>query len=150
MRCGVLRPRRTIGGYQAIATGIAVSMLLSGCAESRSARFGFLPNAQPLVTLLVSRNGAVVERECPKVAFPGRVVGCHVTSSVTLPDGSSVRAVKIVRYTDALPSKLAFEIDIHELCHAVAALQHIEDPCHGGNAGVISSARPGGDTLRAR
>ena|SRR5882762_1557590 len=133
-----------------MATGMAVSMLLSGCAESRSARFGLLPNAQPLVTLLVSRNGAVVERECPKVAFPGRVVGCHVSSPVTLPDGLSVRAVTIVRYTDSLPSKLAFEIEGHELCHAVAALQHIDDPCHVGNAGVISSALPGGDTIRPR
>ena len=47
------------------------------------------------------------------------------------------RAVKIVRYTDRLPSEMAFEIDLHELCHVVAALQPIADPCHNGNGGTI-------------
>jgi hypothetical protein len=35
---------------------------------------------------------------------------------------------------------MAFEIDIHELCHAVAALQPIEDPCHVGNRGFLRSS----------
>jgi hypothetical protein len=39
-----------------------------------------------------------------------------------------------------VPSALAIEIDVHELCHVVAALQSIEDPCHLGNNGVIQSA----------
>ena len=50
------------------------------------------------------------------------------------------RVVKIVRYTDALPSEMAFEIDLHELCHMVAALQPVlRDPCHDGNDGQVLS-----------
>ena len=132
-----------------MAVGVVVSMLLSGCAESRTARFGLLPNAQPLVTLLVSRDGAVVQRECLDVDAPGQIMGCHLSWPVPMPDGSSVRAVKIVRYTDSLPSPMAFEIDAHELCHAVAALQQIKDPCHGGNAGVLESPVPYGAATRS-
>jgi hypothetical protein len=45
--------------------------------------------------------------------------------------------VKIVRYTDALPSRMAFEIDAHELCHAIASVQGIADPCHAENHGLV-------------
>jgi hypothetical protein len=45
----------------------------------------------------------------------------------------------IVRYTDSLPSKLAFEIEVHELCHAIASLQTIDDPCHVGNDGLLTA-----------
>jgi len=56
------------------------------------------------------------------------------------PDGrTEVKMMKVVRYTDALPSALALEIDAHELCHVVAALQPIDDPCHLGNGGVVQS-----------
>jgi len=48
---------------------------------------------------------------------------------------------QVVRYTDALPSMMAFEIEIHELCHAVAALQTIDDPCHAENNGLIQTSR---------
>src|SRR5207244_10108055 len=51
-----------------------------------------------------------------------------------------VRAVKIVRYTDVLPSRMAFEIDAHELCHAIAAVQSIEDPCHAVDHGIVESS----------
>jgi hypothetical protein len=50
-----------------------------------------------------------------------------------------VRAVKIIRYADTLPSPVSFEIDAHELCHAVAALQLVDDPCHDGNAGLLQA-----------
>ncbi len=53
-----------------------------------------------------------------------------------------VRTVKVVRYTDFLPSALAFEIDAHELCHAIAAFQTIPDPCHVGNEGLAQSSSP--------
>jgi hypothetical protein len=46
-----------------------------------------------------------------------------------------------VRYTDALPSTMAFEIEVHELCHAVAALQTIDDSCHAENNGLIQTSR---------
>ena len=55
-------------------------------------------------------------------------------------DGRS-RLIKVVRYTDALPSPMAFEIEIHELCHTVAALQPIDDPCHAENNGLIQMSR---------
>jgi len=48
--------------------------------------------------------------------------------------------VKVVRYADVLPSKLAFEIDAHELCHAIASVQVIDDPCHAENRGIVESA----------
>jgi hypothetical protein len=47
----------------------------------------------------------------------------------------------IVRYAETLPSAVTFEIDAHELCHAVAALQLLDDPCHHGNDGVLGAAR---------
>ena len=60
--------------------------------------------------------------------------------SVTLPGTGLVQLVKIVRFTDAMPSSLSLEIDVHEICHAIAALQPIDDPCHADNGGVIESA----------
>ncbi len=50
--------------------------------------------------------------------------------------------MKVVRYTDALPSALALEIDALELCHVVATLQAIDDPCHVGNGGGVKSGTP--------
>ena len=69
----------------------------------------------------------------------GPLLGCRVTRRVQL-GGVTVQAMKIVRYTDALPSALAFEIDAHELCHAIASLQPIADPCHTENNGFIRSS----------
>jgi hypothetical protein len=34
---------------------------------------------------------------------------------------------------------VAFEIEAHELCHAVASLQAMRDPCHDDNGGVVTS-----------
>ena len=79
----------------------------------------------------------------------GAVLGCQQSWPITLPDGRRARGVKIVRYTDSLPSPLAFEIDIHELCHAVAALQLIDDPCHATNGGVVQASRDGGAAMAA-
>ena len=119
---------------------LAALAAVSGCATSgvRSAQLGFLPGGEPLVTLVVSEDSTVVQGECPPNFSHGGVLGCQTSRTVELPDGQSVRVVKIVRYTDRLPSDLAFEIDIHELCHAVAVLQQIADPCHTGNDGVAA------------
>jgi hypothetical protein len=87
-----------------------------------------------------------VRQECRNPAALGDVLGCQMSRSVEVAGQPPVRAVKIVRFTDALPSAMAFEIDVHELCHAVAAVQSIDDPCHAGNAGVLQSA---GYTRRA-
>ena len=100
--------------------------------------------------LVVSEDPEVVRRECRSVQASGPVVGCQLSWPVALPDGGPVRVVKIVRYTDSLPSAMAFEIDMHELCHAVAVLQSIEDPCHIGNGGVLESSVPQGAAFLGR
>jgi hypothetical protein len=92
---------------------------------------------------MVSEDRGVVSRECgAEAAGVPSVLGCQKSWPVRLGDGRAVRAVTIVRYTDALPSALAFEIDAHELCHAVATIQTIADPCHDGNGGVIQASVP--------
>jgi hypothetical protein len=119
---------------------LVASLLCSGCASTRTAEFGRLPNNEPLVTLTVTEDRDVVRRECQGAVAPGPILGCRALRPIVLDDDLIVQHVKIVRYTDALPSAMAFEIDIHELCHAVAALQPIEDPCHVGNRGFLQSS----------
>ena len=121
---------------------MVLALASAGCAAgTRSAGLGLLPGGERLVTLVVSEDPTLVGRECPE-AIGGRVLGCQTSRRVPLAEGADVRVVKIVRYTDRVPSALAFEIDIHELCHAVAALQpFIRDPCHAENGGMASTAR---------
>jgi hypothetical protein len=116
-------------------------LAMTGCATStRMANMGPLPSAEPLVTLVVSDDRRVVERECRDVPALGPVLGCSMWRTVRMDGGPAVKVMKVVRYADSLPSELAMEIDVHELCHVVAALQTIDDPCHLGNNGVIQSA----------
>lgn len=116
-------------------------MLLAGCAAgTRVAHIGLLPTQENLVTLVVSQDREFIAEECRGALALGPIYGCQTTRSTTLPDGSKVRLVKIVRYTDSLPSRLAMEIDAHELCHAVASLQSVPDPCHVGNNGFLQAA----------
>ncbi len=118
---------------------LALALVLSGCAGgTRMATVGTLPNQHPLVTLVVSDDLGVVQHECRNVLAPGRIYGCQTSSPVVLDSGVPVKTVRIVRYADSLPSPIAFEIDAHELCHAIAALQPISDPCHVGNHGLLS------------
>ena len=119
-----------------------VALCLPGCATAtRVARMGPLPGDHMLVTLVVTEDRQVVSRECANVLAAGPILGCHM--SWTVPGQRvPVRAVKIVRYTDSIPSPLAFEIDVHELCHAIAALQVTDDPCHRGNNGEARAATP--------
>jgi len=121
---------------------LAGAALVSGCATgTRTARFGQLPGDQALVTLVVTTDRALVERECAAVPSLWPRYGCQLSWPVTTPPGATARAVKVVRYADRLPTPLTFEIDAHELCHAVAALQPIADPCHEGNDGLLNSVR---------
>ena len=113
--------------------------LFTGCAGTRVAQLGTLPGQQPLVTLVISQDRAVVERECQPALAIGPIMGCQTSRVVTLADGMAARAIRIVRYTDALPSTLALGIEIHELCHAVASLQSLADPCHVGNDGLLQT-----------
>jgi hypothetical protein len=116
-------------------------VLLAGCAAAtRTARMGPLPSMEPLVTLIVSDDRSVVAHECRDVPAIGPVLGCSIWRTVRADGGATVKVMKVVRYADAVPSELAMEIDAHELCHVVAALQALDDPCHRGNNGVIQSA----------
>jgi hypothetical protein len=110
--------------------------MLAGCAGTRVARIGALPDREPLVTLVISQDRQVVERECQPALAAGPVLGCQSSRALTLPGGVRARAIKIVRFTDALPSTMALDIEAHELCHAIASLQAIDDPCHAGNDGI--------------
>ena len=119
---------------------VVTSLGLIGCASTRFAEVGAVGNGERLVTLVVSEDRQVVHQECRDVPALGPVLGCQKSRTIALPNGAEVRAVKIVRYTDSLPSRMAFEIDAHELCHAIAAVQAIQDPCHVENRGVIESS----------
>ena len=120
---------------------IGLGILLAGCATpTKIMQMGPLPNGNRLVTVVVSEDRSVVRRECVNVPAAGPILGCHLWHRVTGPGGASVQLVKIVRFTDAMPSALSLEIDVHELCHAIAALQPIDDPCHVDNHGIIESA----------
>jgi len=119
---------------------LALGTVLSGCVSTRMAGVGTLPNGERLITLVVSEDRQVVHRQCQDVPALGPVLGCQTSRALALPNGVAVRAVKIVRYTDVLPSRMAFEIDAHELCHAIAAVQSIEDPCHAVDHGIVESS----------
>jgi hypothetical protein len=115
--------------------------LLGGCASAtRVMDMGPFGSGDHLVTVVVSEDRSVVHRECANIPSVGPVLGCHLWRRVLEPGVGAVQLVKIVRFTDAMPSTLALEIDVHELCHAIAALQPIPDPCHADNGGVIESA----------
>lgn len=118
----------------------AAALALAGCAgTTRVAQFGMLADNEPLVTLVVSEDRDLIRRECLNPVAAGPVLGCQMSRDVAVGE-ARVRAIKIVRYADVLPSEVTFEIDAHELCHAVAALQGIEDPCHRGNGGVLQAS----------
>ncbi len=109
---------------------------------TREIEFGFVRPGEPLVTLVVTRDRSVVWRECADAgAIGGPLFGCQRSHVVHAATGRAVQAVTIVRYADALPSPLAFEIEAHELCHAIAAIQSLDDPCHADPAGLIHSAQ---------
>jgi len=120
---------------------IGLGMLLAGCATpTKIMRMGPLADGSRLVTVVVSEDRSVVRQECVNIPSAGPILGCHLWRRVAEPGGASVQLVKIVRFTDSMPSTLALEIDVHELCHAIAALQPIDDPCHTDNHGIIESA----------
>ena len=125
-----------------IAAVTATAFTLSGCATSTLiARFGPLPGGRDLLTLLVTDDMGVVRQACAEVRTKRQVLGCQTSTPVHRIGGLPVRAIKIVRYAETLPSALTFEIDAHELCHAIASLQLLTDPCHDGNDGVLQAAR---------
>jgi len=132
-----------------LAGAAAAVLIITGCASTtRTASFGPLAGGGSLVTLVVSEDLDVVRRECAGVPAKGQVLGCHIARPVAGAGGSPVRAMKIVRYAETAPSPATFEIDAHELCHAVAALQPMKDPCHDGNGGVLQAQESAGVAIQ--
>jgi hypothetical protein len=119
----------------------SLAFAFAGCAGTRVGQVGRLPTGDRLVTVVLSDDRETVDRECGYPLAVGPVYGCQTTNAVALPDGRTARLIRLVRCTDALPSTMAFEIEVHELCHAVAALQTIDDPCHAENNGLIQTSR---------
>ena len=130
--------------------GAAVALLvITGCASTtRTASFGPLAGGGSLVTLVVTEDLDVVRKECAGVPAKGQMLGCHIARPVVGAGGSPVRAMKIVRYAETAPSPATFEIDAHELCHAIAALQPTNDPCHDGNGGVLRAQESAGVAIQ--
>ncbi len=130
-------------GLTGVRVGLAllVGVVESGCATTMSARFGPLADGRSLVTLVVSEDLEVVRRECASVPARARILGCQLSTPSATPSALPVRTIKIVRYAETLPSAVTFEIDAHELCHAIASLQLMPDPCHEGNGGVLQALR---------
>ncbi len=120
-----------------LAAVAVLALAVAGCAETRMAGVGPLPDRHRLVTLVVTTDRGIVERECRGVPSAGPIFGCEISTPLALPEGGEARTIKIVRLTDSLPSVMAFEIEAHELCHAVASLQKMDDPCHLENGGVL-------------
>jgi hypothetical protein len=119
----------------------ALGVLLAGCTTAtRVVQMGPLRAGHRLLTVVVSEDRAVVRDQCVEIPSVGPILGCHLWRRIAGPGGGAVQLVKIVRFTDAMPSALSLEIDVHELCHAIAALQAIDDPCHADNGGIIESA----------
>src|SRR5437762_14118589 len=108
-----------MAGPRRVSVAFVALLMLGGCATStRTARMGPLATG-PLVTLIVTDDRAVVERECREVPALGPILGCSIWRTVH-PDGrTEVRMRKVGGYTDALPSALALETDAHELCPVV-------------------------------
>ena len=137
--------RRVLG----VVGAAAAVLVITGCATTtRTASFGPLAGGGSLVTLVVTEDLEVVRKECAGVPAKGQMLGCHIARPVAEAGGSPVRAMKIVRYAETAPSPATFEIDAHELCHAIAALQLMKDPCHDGNGGVLQARESAGVAIQ--
>jgi hypothetical protein len=137
--------RRVLG----VVGAAAAVLVITGCATTtRTASFGPLAGGGSLVTLVVTEDLEVVRKECAGVPAKGQMLGCHIARPAAGAEGSTVRAMKIVRYAETAPSPATFEIDAHELCHAVAALQLMKDPCHNGNGGVLQAQESAGVAIQ--
>lgn len=127
---------------------LALILLLAGCAQqARATQYGILNGLmgrQYLVTLYVYRNVESVAQACPTKADVPKglgMYGCQWNNEAVLSDGTKVQRTTVVRLTDRVPSATALEIEAHELCHVVASLQPMDDPCHLVNGGVIGANR---------
>ncbi len=125
-----------------VSSGSEGLLTLVPQSGTREIQFGHIRPGEPLVTLVVTQDRSVVWSECADAGTAGGpLLGCQRSYVVHVTGGRAVQVVKIVRYADVLPSPLAFEIEAHEMCHAIAAIQSLDDPCHTDPAGSINSAR---------
>lgn len=72
--------RRRIG-VLLFACGV---LTLSACAETRITRFGTLADNEALVTLVVTEDLDVVQRECQNVPADGTILGCQMSRPIML------------------------------------------------------------------
>ena len=115
---------------------VPVMLLLVGCSTvTHTAHVGLLSNRASLVTLVVTEDQDVVSRFCNDIP---RVAGCRHAGLATLADGTILRTVKIVRYTDAPPTAAAFASEARQLCEVIAALQSAPVSCHEMHAGLAA------------
>ena len=127
-------PARAVIGWMLVVAALA----LAGCARATLvAALGPIANGEHLITLIVSNDLNVVRTECGGLTVFGPILGCQKSTPASAVD--RVRVVTVVRYAETLPSARTFEIDAHELCHALAAVQPVTDSCHAGNGGVVRS-----------
>jgi hypothetical protein len=111
-----------------VALILAAMFSAVGCsAVTQTAHVGLLSNRESLVTLVVTEDQSVVARGCNDIP---RVQGCRHAGFSTLADGTVLRTVKIVRYTDAPPTPETFASEARQLCEVIAALQSASVSCH--------------------
>ena len=105
-----------------------------GCSTvTQTAHVGLLSNRESLVTLVVTEDQDVVSKACNNIP---RVAGCRHAGFTTLDDGTVLRTVKIVRYTDAPPTPATFASEAQQLCEVIAALQSAPVSCHQSHASL--------------
>ena len=134
--------------HKIVAVLLGVAALVAGCAGTRSMRVGLLPNSERLVTLVVTQDLQVVRRECLNVQRSGQVLGCQMSHPTSLPGGDAVMLVKIVRYTDALPSAPAFALDAEQVCRTLAVLQSVRISCGADEVTALNPTRSPGAAVR--
>jgi hypothetical protein len=128
-------------GMRAVFSGIAfLGILVSGCTTTLISHLGPLPDHRSLVTLVVTEDRSLIKKECMH-GEQVPVLGCQLTLVSILGEAPNVRAVKIVRYTDKLPSRTAVENEAHQVCHIVTRLQGLPDLCHAGNGEMAEAQR---------
>ena len=115
---------------------LAAMFSVVGCSTvTQTAHVGLLSNRESLVTLVVTEDQQVVARGCNNIP---RVQGCRHAGLSTLADGTVVRTVKIVRYTDTPPTAETFASEARQLCELIAALQSAPVSCHEMQASLAA------------
>src|SRR5205814_4518143 len=103
---GALRWVNGMVGPRRVSVALVALLMLGGCATStRTAQMGPLSTG-PLVTLIVTDDRAVVERECRELPALGPILGCSIWRTVQPYGRTAAKLITLLRYTDALPAPL--------------------------------------------